>query len=79
MSRAVAAISVVLGAGFTSLTEVITQLTVYDGATPGLAVLPILVGFGIAAIEATLDDDQGDLPDGLTDEEIRNLGGEPDA
>lgn len=79
MSRAVASISIVLGAGFTTLSEVITDLTVFDGPSTMITLLPLFAAFGIAAIEAHQDGKDDDLPDGLDDEAIRDLGGEPDA
>jgi hypothetical protein len=77
MSRALASISVVLGGGFSALAHTISNLTVYDG-TGLAAVLPIILGVVVAASEYDVDDGD-DLPDGLTDEEVRNLGGEADA
>ena len=80
MNRAVVWLSTVLGAGFSALSLILTNLTVYDGSGSIIAFLPMLVALMIAGIEAHRGDDRDDLPDeGLTDEEIRKLGGEPDA
>jgi hypothetical protein len=79
MSRAVAAISVVLGAGFSTLATVITDLSVYDGSFPLISFVPLALGFLAASSVYPDDDDRDDLPDGLTADEIRDLGGDPDA
>jgi len=77
MSRASAAISVVLGAGFSTIASVITDLTVYDGS--GTLIVSIPLAFGMVYAVDELVRDRDELPEGLTDEEIRQLRGDPDA
>ncbi|WP_256545752.1 hypothetical protein [Halobellus inordinatus] len=79
MSRAVAATSVVLGAGFSTLATVITDLSVYDGTFPLISVAPLAVGLLAANLVYPHDDDRDELPDGLDREAIKELGGDPDA
>jgi hypothetical protein len=79
MSRSAASISIVLGAGFTTIATTISDLTVYDGPTGLIALTPIAFALLVAADELRSSDERADLPDGLTDEEIRALGGDPDA
>lgn len=82
MSRATASISMVLGAGFSTLAATITQLTVYDGSGAGIfALLPVALGVIVAygELRGAATDTADDLPDGLTDHEIQKLRGDPDA
>ncbi|WP_336024768.1 hypothetical protein [Halobellus salinisoli] len=79
MSRASAAVSVVLGAGFSTLAAVITDLTVYDGSGTLIVSVPLALGMIYAVDELVRHRDGDELPDGLTDQEIRDLGGDPDA
>jgi hypothetical protein len=83
MSRATASISMVLGAGFSTLAATITQLTVYDGSGAGIfALLPVALGVIVTYGElrgSATDAATDDLPDGLTDHEIQKLRGDPDA
>ncbi|SDY51318.1 hypothetical protein [Halobellus clavatus] len=81
MSRAVTSLSVVLGAGFTALTTAITNLSVYSGDGFLVTIIPIATALLIGVNEMMIDADgnSDDLPDGLTEKEIRDLGGDPDA
>ena len=81
MNRDVASIVVILGAGFSTIASTVTNLTVYDGSGGGfVALVPIAFAFLIAAGELyDRGNNNPDLPDGLTDDEIRDLRGGPDA
>jgi hypothetical protein len=73
MSRATAHLSMMLGAGFSTLSTVITDLTVYDGPTGLIALIPVAFAVIVAVDELQSSSDDDDLPDGLTEHEVSKL------
>jgi len=75
MNRDLPSLCLVLGAGFASISSTLAHLTVYNGPDGLMASLPMIVA-GLVVLFDYLDD-RDDT--GLTDQEIRDLGGDPDA